>query len=102
MEYWYYLYRGPNAHDRVLERTLVQLPTRADVGAEDEIFAHLGLDPNASPNFNGQRFFVYDRTHYSQRWRDVDGPSVRRALAAHEYVVASQRDGIVVLERSRR
>ena len=99
MEYWYYLYRRPNAHDALLEDTLRQLPSRADVGAEDEIFAHLGLDSNASIDFNGQQWFVYDRTHYSQRWHDVDEPAVRRALAQHTYMVTSDRDGIVVLKR---
>ena len=99
MEYWYYLYRRPNAHDALLEERLRQLPRQADVGAEDEIFAHLGLDRNASIDLHGQRWFVYDRTHYSQRWRDVDEAAVRRALARHAYVVTSDRDGIVVLRR---
>jgi uncharacterized membrane protein len=100
MEYWYYLYRRPNAHDARLEATLRQLSPRADVGAEDEVFAHLGLDPNASIDFAGQQLFVYDRTHYSVRWHEVDEPAVRRALARRAYVVTSDRDGIVVLERS--
>lgn len=102
MEYWYYLYRRPNAHDALLEDTLRRLPPRAEVGAEDEIFAHLGLDPNASITFNRQRWFVYDRTHYSERWHGIDEPGVRRALAGHTYVVTSDRDGIVVLKRSDR
>ncbi len=100
MEYWYYLYRSPNAHDALLETTLGRLPRQVDVGSEDEIFAHLGLDPNASINFNGQRWFVYDRTHYSEHWQKNDEPAVARALARKEYSVTSDRDGIVVLKRS--
>ena len=100
MEYWYYLYRRPNAHDARLEATLRQLPQGADVGAEDDVFAHLGLDPNASIDFAGQQWFVYDRSHYSERWHEIDEPAVRRALARRAYVVTSDRDGIVVLERS--
>ena len=100
MEYWYYLYRPPNAHDALLETTLGRLPRQVDVGSEDEIFAHLGLDPNASINFNGQRWFVYDRTHYSVHWQKIDEPAVGRALARKEYVMTSDRDGIVVLKRS--
>lgn len=102
MEYWYYLYRRPNAHDAMLEKTLRQLPPRADVGAEDEIFAHLGLNPNASIDFAGQRWFVYDRTHYSTRWHEIDEPAVRRALLRGAYVVTSDRDGIVIIERQAR
>ena len=100
MEYWYYLYRPANAHDALLETTLKRLPRQVEIGSEDEIFAHLGLDPNASINFNGQRWFVYDRTHYSEHWRRVDEPAVRRALARKEYSVISDRDGIIVLKRS--
>lgn len=100
MEYWYYLYRFPNRHDALLEAALRRLPPRGDVGAEDEIFAHLGLNPNASIDFNGQKWFVYDQTAYSQHWHEVDGPAVRSAVARHRYVVTSARDGIVVLQRS--
>jgi len=100
MEYWYYLYRAPNAHDAALQRTLDGLPRDADVGSEDEIFAHLGLDPNASIDMLHQDWFVYDRTHYSDRWHFVDEPVVRRLVAQRAYVVASDRDGIVVLHRA--
>ncbi|HET6275283.1 MAG TPA: DUF2079 domain-containing protein [Candidatus Cybelea sp.] len=100
MEYWYYLYRRPNAHDTLLEQTLARLPACTGVGAEDEIFAHLALNPNASIDFAGQRWFVYDATHYSQRWYATDRPAVRHALAHHTYTVATERDGIVVLRRS--
>ncbi len=99
MEYWYYLYRRPEAHDALLTQTLARLPPGADVGAEDEIFAHLGLDRNASVNFNDQQWFVYDRTHYSQRWQSIDEPAVRNAIALRRYVAVSDRDGIVVLKR---
>lgn len=97
MEYWYYLYRWPTAHDALLERTLGALPGCADVGAEDEVFAHLGLDPNASIDFAGQQFFVYDATHFSERWHFVDEPAVRKAIARRTYTIAYKRDGIVVL-----
>jgi uncharacterized membrane protein len=100
MEYWYYLYRPQNAHDALIETTLRRLPREVDVGSEDEIFAHLGLDPNASINFNGQQWFVYDRTHFSEHWQKIDEPAVGRALARKEYSVTSDRDGIVVLKRS--
>lgn len=100
MEYWYYLYRRPDTHDARLEATLRALPPRADVGSEDPIFSHLGLNPRASIDFNGQKWFVYDATAYSQRWHDVDEPAVRVALTRHAYFVRRDRDGIVVLERA--
>lgn len=100
MEYWYYLYRRPNAQDALLEQTLRQLPPKADVGAEDEIFAHLGRDPNASVNFKGQKWFVYDVSHYSERWQKVDAPNVRAALQRHAFIIVTNREGIVVIRRS--
>jgi uncharacterized membrane protein len=99
MEYWYYLYRPPNAHDALLERTLKQLPPSADVGSEDEIFAHLGLDARASIDVHGQQWFVYDRTHYSDRWRFVDEPAIARLVARGAYRAVSDQDGIVVLRK---
>lgn len=100
MEYWYYLYRPPNAHDALLERTIEALPPAAEIGTEDEIFAHLGLDPNASIQLTGKRWILFDRTHYSDKWRLVDEPLVRKLLAQRQYAVASDRDGIVLLKKN--
>jgi len=100
MEYWYYLYRAPNAHDALLQRTIDALPAGAEVGTEDEIFAHLGRDPNASIDFTGKRWILFDRTHYSDKWRFVDEPLVRRLLARKEYTVVSDRDSIVLLQKA--
>jgi uncharacterized membrane protein len=100
MEYWYYLYRAPNAHDALLERTVRSLPRDGNIGAEDEIFAHLGPDPNASVGYHDQQWFVYDDTHFSTQWRDVDRPLVRKAVADGAYRTVSSSDGIVVLHKS--
>ncbi|HEY1656246.1 MAG TPA: DUF2079 domain-containing protein [Candidatus Tumulicola sp.] len=100
MEYWYYLYRRPNAHDALLDATLRQLPRSAYVGAESQIFAHLGMDAHASINFDGQDWFVYDRTAYSSRWHEIDEPAVSQAIAQHQYIVIDDRDGIVTLKKA--
>lgn len=99
MDYWYYLYRLPNKHDALLEGTLERFAPRSDVGAQDEIFSHLGLDPNASVGFAGQQWFVYDRSHYSPRWGRVDEPAVGRAIARRSYAIVTSVDGIVVLRK---
>ena len=101
MEYWYYLYRRPTAHDATLQRTLSDLPLDADVGAEDEIFSHLGLDPNASVHFKNQHFFVYDTTHYSDYWKSTDEPLVTQAVVSGAYSTVKSNDGIVVIRRNR-
>ncbi len=101
MEYWYYLYRRPTAHDATLQRTLSDLPLDADVGAEDEIFSHLGLDPNASVHFKNQHFFVYDTTHYSDYWKSTDEPLVTQAVVSGAYSTVKSNDGIAVIRRNR-
>jgi hypothetical protein len=101
MEYWYYLYRRPTAHDAILQRTLSDLPSNAAVGAEDEIFSHLGLDRNATVHFENQKFFVYDTTHYSDYWKRIDEPLVTRAIASGAYSVVGSNDGIVVIRANR-
>jgi uncharacterized membrane protein len=99
MEYWYYLYRLPNAHDAKLAAMLDALPKDGDIGTEDELFAHLAMDPNASIAFHGQRYFVYDRTQFSARFRDVDLPAAQAALKHGTYAIVTQADGITVIER---
>lgn len=99
MEYWYYLYRLPDAHDAQLQLTIDALPARAEIGTEDEIFSHLGLDPNASIDLTDKRWILFDRTHYSDKWRLVDAPIVRKLLAEHRYAVVSDRNGIVLLQK---
>jgi uncharacterized membrane protein len=101
MEYWYYLYRLPNAHDALLERTLRALPHDAHVGTEGAIFAHLGLNPRAVAVFYWQPWFVYDAKQFSVRWKYVDEPILRRLIDKHEYTVFERVDGIVVLRRTR-
>lgn len=97
MEYWYYLYRLPDAHDALLQRTVDTLPAGARIGSEDEIFSHLGLDPSASIELAGKQWILVDRTHYSDRWRFVDEPLLRKLLERKQYTIVSDRDGIVLL-----
>lgn len=100
MASWYYLYRRPDAHDALLDRTLMRLPPQAHVGAEGPIFSHLGLDPNASEGFLRQEWFVYDTTDYSAQWADVDRAVVERLIRRKVYAIVSARDGIVVVRRT--
>jgi uncharacterized membrane protein len=99
MEYWYYLYRPPDAHDALLQRTVETLPAHVQIGTEDEIFSHLGLDPNASIDLTGKQWILFDRTHYSDKWRLVDEPLVSNLLAQKQYTVVSDRYGIVLLRK---
>lgn len=101
MERRYFLYRLPDAHDARLDAVLAALPRAHTVGAEDQIFAHLANRRHASIDFDGQTYFVYDRSQYSPHWANVDGPAAEAALRSRSYRVRSDVDGIVVLERAR-
>ncbi len=61
MARWYRLYRLPNAHDAMLESVLSSLPPDASLSVPDDIYAHVGFDPNAG-NDMGRRYVVVDRT----------------------------------------
>ena len=99
MALWYYLYRPPSAHDALLEERLRALPAGATVGAEDQVFAHLGTNPLASIDLRGQDYFVYDRTQYSAQWHDVDEPLAAAFVRDGTYRPIFERDGIVVLRK---
>lgn len=97
---WYYLYRAPGAHDRLLEATLQAIPPDATVGAEDQVFAHLGRRRLASVTMMGQEYFVFDRSQFSNQWHDVDQPLVDDLLRRGAYRKIFERDDIVVIRKS--
>ena len=101
MALWYYLYRAPSAHDALLEQQLRAIPAGVTIGAEDQVFAHLGTNPLASIDLRGQDYFVYDGTQFSEQWRDVDGPLAASLVKKGDYRKLFERDGIVVLRKVR-
>jgi uncharacterized membrane protein len=97
---WYYLYRAPGPHEGLLESTLAAIPPGASVGAEDQVFAHLGRRRSASVTMSGQDYFVFDRSQFSEQWRRVDRPLVDDLLLRGAYRKIFERDGIVVIRKS--
>jgi uncharacterized membrane protein len=97
---WYYLYRAPGAHERLLEATLQAIPPDATLGAEDQVFAHLGRRRLASVTMMGQEYFIFDRSQFSNQWRDVDRPLVDDLLRRGAYRRIYERDDIVVIRKN--
>ncbi len=97
---WYYLYRLPNAHDATLQSTIDSLPNDADVGASEQIFAHLGFFPKASVGIDHQ-YVIVDGAQ-----RDLSAvwiPNQRAlddAISAKRFRELRSRDGIVLYERT--
>ncbi len=94
--WWYQIYRLPNARDARLERTLEALPRDASIGADLWTFAHLGLHPHATIDPTSASIVVVDRSCDTAYCRDRFFPLVASALARHELRLASEDDGIEV------
>jgi uncharacterized membrane protein len=93
--------RIPNARDAEMRAALGALPAQAEVGTYDELYSHLGFDPNARIGVRAiPTYVVYDDRYASTHWDSVILPAVRRATRQGVYAVASERDGIVVLRRT--
>jgi len=92
---------GPRtAHDAALDRVLAKLPPDLEVGTHDELYAHLGFDPNASIGLGrNPRYALFDRTYDSAAWVNEVRPQLQRGLAAGRYRLLSSDDGIDLYER---
>jgi len=92
---------GPRiAHDAALERVLAKLPPDLEVGTHDEIYAHLGFDPNASLGLKrNPRFALFDRSYYSAWWVADIRPVLLAGLRTGRYRLVSSDDGIDLFER---
>jgi uncharacterized membrane protein len=94
--------RVPNARDAEMRATLQALPSAAGVGTYDELYSHLGFDPNARIGLGADpAYIVYDDRYASAHWNGTILPVVRREMQQGAYTVASSHDGIVVLHRTR-
>jgi uncharacterized membrane protein len=92
----YSLYRRPTAEDRERDRDLQALPRSASVWSNDPIFAHLGMNPQASTTMKGQDYLVFDLT---QDAGEFASPAVRHLIASGSYSLDLQKDGIAILRR---
>jgi uncharacterized membrane protein len=94
--WWYQIYRLPNARDARFERTLEGLPHDASIGADLWTFAHLGFHPHATIDPTSASIVVVDRSCDTAYCRDRFFPLVAAALARHELRLASSDDGLDV------
>jgi uncharacterized membrane protein len=93
--------RIPNARDAEMRATLGALPAQAEVGTYDELYSHLGFDPNARIGVRANpTYVVYDDRYASAHWNSAILPAIRSATRQGLYAVASDRDGIIVLRRT--
>jgi len=94
--WWYQIYRLPNARDARFERILDSLPRDASIGADLWTFAHLGFHPHATIDPTDASIVVVDRSCDTAYCRDRFFPIVASALARHTLRLQSSDSGIEV------
>jgi uncharacterized membrane protein len=86
------------AHHRVLDRTLASLPPRIDVGTHDELFAHLGLNPNASLGLRySPDYALFDWTMRTSYWVERTRAALRDPRGG--YVLLRAEDDVSLYAR---
>ncbi len=97
--HWGHYLRLPNRHDAELAHFLARLPPELAVGTSDDLFAHLGFDPNAQLGLERDPpyalFAQPSQSALALRWL----PVVERGVADGRYRVVRERDGIALYER---
>jgi uncharacterized membrane protein len=95
-------YLGPvTAHDRVLDAFVAALPPDAAVGTHDEIYAHLGFDPNARNEWATlPQYVLVDDDYPSQAWQTIGRPQLAALVRRHVYVLVRAQDGVELYRRT--
>jgi uncharacterized membrane protein len=88
------------AHDRIVDQELAGLPPALDVGTHDELFAHLGFDPNASLGLGrAPRAVLIDRRDETSYWVEQLVPVLEQEVAEGRYRLVRAVDGVERYER---
>jgi hypothetical protein len=89
-------YLGPvTAHDRVLDAFVAALPPNAAVGTHDEIYSHLGFDPNARAEWLSQpEYVLIDDAYPSPGWQETGRKQFDNFARRHGYTLVRAQDGV--------
>ena len=89
-------YLGPvTAHDRVLDAFVAALPPNAAVGTHDEIYSHLGFDPNARAEWLSQpEYVLIDDAYPSPGWQETGRKQFDDFARRHGYTLVRAQDGV--------
>ncbi len=98
--HWGHYLGARSAHDRLVDRELAALPPALEVGTHDELFAHLGLDPNASLGLGRTpRAVLIDRNDATSFWVERLLPLLQQEVAEGRYRLVRDVDGVERFER---
>ncbi|GAC1312077.1 MAG: hypothetical protein NVS2B3_19160 [Vulcanimicrobiaceae bacterium] len=98
--HWSHYVRARTAHDAARDRALARLPQESEVGAADDLYAHLGFDPRARLGFAGMpQYALVDATADGAALDIAGRPSVLASARAGRYRRVWSDDGLELYER---
>lgn len=91
-------YLGPRtAHHAALDRILERIPAAASVGSVDEVYAHLGLNPNAHVGYAGNlEYMVVDERYDSATFRNMYRAQLDAQLGSGAFQAVASEDGVTL------
>ncbi len=99
--HWGHYVRARTAHDGARDRALARLPKDGEIGAADDLYAHLGFDPHALLGFDrAPRYALVDAKDdvaaLNVKWRPIVVAKARTGA----YRLLWSDDGVELYERS--
>lgn len=88
------------AHDRAIDAVVALVPAGASVGAVDEIYVHLSLDPNAQTGYGEEpEYIVVDGDYDSMYWRAIYQPQFDALMRTGAYRPIATDDRVSLYRR---
>jgi uncharacterized membrane protein len=94
--HWGHYLRAPSAHDAALDRLVARVPPDAPVATYDEVYSHLGFDPNAQIGFDRlpvPEYALFDERYDGAAWRTMYRPRLQELIRAGTYRPVATEDG---------
>lgn len=101
--HWGHYLRARNAHDAALDALVARVPPGSSVATYDEVYAHLGFDPNAQIGFspNGlPQYALFDEGYDGEAWRTIYRPQLLALLHEGRYHAIISKDGATLYLRA--
>jgi uncharacterized membrane protein len=93
--HWRHYIAPVNAHDRTIDAFIAALPPDAAVGTHDEIYSHLGFDPNARNEWaTHPEYVLVDNAYPSAGWQDAGRKQLATLVHDHVYTLLRAEDGV--------
>lgn len=93
--HWRHYLGRVTAHDRTIDAFVAALPPNAVVGSHDEIYSHMGFNPNARNEWASlPQYVLVDDRYPSDAWHRIGRPQLDALVAKHVYALQKSADGV--------